>query len=242
MGSDMYLQQSSRRTAIVAGAGALLFPTVALGAKQGTGPGDEKPAGVVEYLMRQHGILRRALLIYTEIVPKLRTHPDRVDAGALNWTAQLFRRFVQDHHERRLEEPFIFPEIKKVGGTAAGYIDVLLEQHRRGREIIDYIMAVTQSGKLKMNDSDKLARVLSTFVRMFQNHTAREDTVVFPAWETAITSQELRALGDKFEHIEKHQLGSDGFEKIAAEMGHIEQRLGLLNLAQFTAAPPPKRV
>lgn len=230
---------SSRRAAIIAGAGAVLFPAAALGAKQGPGPGQEKETGAVEDLMREHGVLRRALLVYIETVPKIRTHPERVDAGALNWTARLFRRFGEDYHERRLEEPFIFPRVKRAGGTAAGYVDVLLEQHRRGREITDYIMSVTQSGKIRMHDADALARVLSGFVRMYENHTAREDTIVFPAWKTAISSHELKALGDKFEHIEKQQFGTDGFEKAAAEMSHIEQRLGLLNLAQFTAASPP---
>jgi len=235
MSSD---QESSRRTAIIAGAGALLFPAVALSAKQGNGPGEEKPAGAVEDLMRDHGVLRRALLVYSETVTKIRTHPDRVDAGALNWTARFFRRFGEDYHQHRLEEQFLFPEVKRAGGTAAGYIDVLVEQHRRGREITDYIMAVTQSGKIRPNDADKLARALSTFVRMYQNHTAREDTIVFPAWKMAITSHELKAVGDQIEHIENEQFGSDGFEKAAAEISHIEQRLGLVNLAQFTAAPP----
>lgn len=241
MSFDIYRQQSSRRTAIIAGVGAVLFPAVALNAEQGTGPGEKKEVGAVEDLMRQHGLLRRALLVYSEAVPKIRVRPDRVDAGALNWTAQLFRRFVDDYHERRLEEPFIFPEVKRAGGIAAGYIDVLLEQHRRGREITDYIMAVTQTGKIRMNDAGTLARMLSTFVRMYENHTAREDTIVLPAWKTAVTSHELKALGDKFARIEKQQFGSDGFDKIAAEMGYIEQRLGLLNLAQFTAVPPPER-
>lgn len=240
MSFDIYRQQSSRRIAIIAGAGAVLFPAVALSTERGTGPGQKKEVGAVEDLMREHGVLRRALLVFSETVPKIRTRPDRIDAGALNWTAQFFRRFGHDYHERRLEEPFIFPEVKRAGGIAAGYIDVLLEQHRRGREMTEYIMAVTLSGKIRIDDADALARVLSNFVRMYQNHTAREDTIVFPAWKTAITSHELRALGDKFERIEKQQFGSDGFENAAAEMSHIEQRLGLLNLAQFTAVPPPK--
>lgn len=231
---------SSRRAAIVAGAGAVLFPAIALSAEQGTGPGQEKETGAVEDLMREHGVLRRALLVYSETVPKIRDHPDQVDAGALNRAAQLFRRFGEDYHERRLEEPYIFPEVKKAGGRASGYIDVLLEQHRRGREITDYIMAVTRSGKIPMNDADALADVLSGFVRMYQNHTAREDTIVFPAWKTAISSHRLDELGDKFEDIEKQQFGGDGFGKAVAEIGEIEQRLGLANLAQFTPAPPPK--
>jgi hemerythrin-like domain-containing protein len=237
---DIHRQEHSRRAAIIAGTGAAMFPAIALSAQQGTGPGQEKEVGAVEDLMREHGVLRRALLVYIETVPKIRTNPEQVAAAALNRTAQLFRHFGEDYHERRLEEPFIFPTVKKAGGSAAGYINTLLEQHRRGREITDYIVAMTRTGKIRMNDAEALARVLSNFVLMYQNHTAREDTIVFPAWKTAISSHQLDELGDKFEEIEKQQFGTDGFEKAVAEIGDIEQRLGLLDLAQFTPAPPPK--
>ena len=42
---------------------------------------------------------------------------------------------------------------------------------------------------------------------------------------------------DKFEEIERQQFGKDGYEDA---VGQIEQALGLVDLAQFTAPPPPK--
>jgi hemerythrin-like domain-containing protein len=56
-------------------------------------------------------------------------------------TATLFRSFGEDYHEKKLEEAFLFPRIKeKAADTeAAKYVDILIEQHNRGREITDYI-------------------------------------------------------------------------------------------------------
>lgn len=75
---------------------------------------------------------------------------------------------------------------------------------------------------------------------MYQNHTAREDTVVFPAWKTALSQKQIDELGEQFEHIEKKQFGKDGYEDAVARIGRIEQAYGLADIHQFTAPPPPK--
>lgn len=74
---------------------------------------------------------------------------------------------------------------------------------------------------------------------MYENHTAREDTIVFPAWKAALSGKELEELGDTFEDIEKQQFGGDGFEDAVKQIAGIEQALGFADLAQFTAPPPP---
>ncbi len=229
--------------ASLAGVGLLLSssslaPTLA--AEQGRKRGEEKEVGAVEDLMREHGVLRRALLVYIECVPKLRANPAGLGAGAIAQTAKLFRSFGEDYHEKMLEEAHIFPAIRKAGGPAAAYVDVLIEQHNRGREITDYILAVTGNGAIGAGDAEPLARTFETFVLMYQNHAAREDTIVFPAWKDALSERQLREMGDKFEDIERRTFGKDGFEDAVKQIAQIEQSLGFADLAQFTAPPPPK--
>jgi hypothetical protein len=43
--------------------------------------------------MREHGVLRRALLVYTESAVWLRRNPGSVPPDALTKTAKLFRSF-----------------------------------------------------------------------------------------------------------------------------------------------------
>jgi len=69
--------------------------------------------------MREHGVLRRALLVYAEPAPRLRANPGIVDPKALNDTAKLFRTFGEDYHERKLEEAHVFPAVRKAGGPCA---------------------------------------------------------------------------------------------------------------------------
>jgi hemerythrin-like domain-containing protein len=220
----------------LAALGALALPALAAC----SGDTDTKEVGSVEDLMREHGVLRRVLLVYAECAPKLRANVGSLDASAINKAAKLFHDFGEEYHERKLEEAYIFPRVKKAGGQGAAYIDPLLAQHQRGREITQYILGATAGGTIATAHAESLARAFESFVLMYQNHTAREDTIVFPAWKDALSGKELAELGDKFEDIEKAQFGGDGFKDAVKEIGGIEQVLGLADLSQFTAPPPPR--
>jgi hemerythrin-like domain-containing protein len=200
--------------------------------------GKEKEVGAVEDLMREHGVIRRAILVYRESATKLRVKPGGVDPDALRRTAVLFRSFGEDYHEKKLEEMYIFPTVKKAGGPAAAYVDILISQHQRGREITDYVLALTAKGAIGTGDAEPLARALDSVELMYEHHAAREDTIVFPAWKDALSAHQLDEMGEKFEEIEHQQFGKDGFEDAVAQIGRIEQALGLADLAQFTAPPP----
>jgi hemerythrin-like domain-containing protein len=88
-------------------------------------------------------------------------------------------------------------------GDAAKYPDILTAQHQRGREITDYILAVTSQSKISVHHGESLASVLAGFVCMYENHAAREDTIVFPAWKTNFSNKQLDEISDQFEDIEK---------------------------------------
>jgi hemerythrin-like domain-containing protein len=192
-----------------------------------------------EDLMREHGVLRRALLVYQESAVKLRASGDAIPPEALQKTAKLFRAFGEDYHEQKLEEAFIFPAVLKAGGIAAAYTGVLAAQHQRGRELTDYILSVTAAAKLASANVEPLARVLESLVRMYEHHAAIEDTMVFPAWKQTMNVEQMDLLSEKFEEIEQQQFGKDGYEAAVKRIGDIEASLGLADLGQFTAAPPP---
>jgi hypothetical protein len=60
-----------------------------------------------EDLMREHGIIRRALLVYAESAVRLRRGSKDFSPEALQNTAKLFRSFGEDYHEKKLEEAYI---------------------------------------------------------------------------------------------------------------------------------------
>ncbi|HEV2547975.1 MAG TPA: hemerythrin domain-containing protein [Stellaceae bacterium] len=192
-----------------------------------------------EDLLREHGVLRRALLVYSESAVRLRRNPVSVPADALRGTAQLFRRFGEDYHERSLEEPYVFPVLRRAPGTASRYVDILISQHNRGREITDFVLQITGQGRVSAM-AEALAQALTSFVWMYENHATREDTVVLPAWEDALSGSQYGDMTGLFQQIERQTFGEDGFADAVARIGRIEEAFGMADLAQFTAPPLPR--
>ena len=235
------------RVSAVVGTGLVLSSCgggrVANKEEQETKPDENQMGGEVtaaEDLMREHGILRRALLVYSAAAIKLRGNPGAIAPDALQKTAKLFRAFGEEYHEKKLEEAFIFPAVKKAGGEAASYPDILVAQHNRGREITEYIINVTQGAKLGASNAEPLAKAFEAFVLMYRNHAAREDTIIFPAWKQTMSGKQLDEMNDRFEDIEHEQFGEDGFENAVKQIAAIEGSLGLGDISQFTAPSPPK--
>ena len=116
----------TRREFVVALGSATVFAgTLPIAGCKALGESGEE-VSANEDLMREHGVLRRALLVYALAAPKLRTDPASISPAALHQTAVLFRNFGEDYHERRLEEPFIFPAIKGQSPELDRYVDTLL--------------------------------------------------------------------------------------------------------------------
>jgi hemerythrin-like domain-containing protein len=237
---------ATRRAVLLAAAtgSALLSPLAAAvvqddsSRNEDRGPGEEKAVGSVEDLMREHGVLRRILLVYDQTADRLRAGAS-IDLAPLNRAARLFRSFGEDYHEKMLEEAFIFPTLRKVRGPAAAYADILTAQHHRGRVITNYLLETTARHKISSSRAAVLAHTFDGFVSMYRNHAAREDTLVFPAWKQALAERQLDELGDQFEEIEQQQFGKEGFDTTVDEIAAIESALGYGDLAQFTAPLPP---
>ena len=157
---------------------------------------------------------------------QLRTKPGSVAPDALQRAAKLLRTFGEDYHERQLEEANIFPALTKAGGALVGTVNTLIAQHQRGREITEYILAVTQKA-IDAQAAEPLARTLEAFARMYEEHTAIEDTIVFPAWKKVLSAKELDEMGDRFEDIEHKTFGKDGFGDAVDQVASIEKTMGM---------------
>jgi len=181
---------------------------------------DDVPA--TEDLMREHGVLRRLLLVYREVLHKLEARQE-VKPAIITGAAEIVRAFIEEYHERD-EEEFIFPRFRK--GQLAGLASVLAAQHRAGR-------ALTADILRHPGDRQRVTVALGQFVRMYEPHAAREDTVLFPAFRRLVGAKELDRLKDVLEDKEK-ALPGGGFEKRVDDVAAIERALGIDDLAQFT--------
>jgi hemerythrin-like domain-containing protein len=182
--------------------------------------------------MREHGILKRVLLIYGEALHRHYAKQD-LPPDALADAAGIIRSFVEDYHEK-LEEDFLFPRFEKAN-QLVDLVKVLRTQHQAGRRVTDITLRFANLQSLK-NDSERaqLINSLQQFIRMYNPHEAREDTVLFPAFRKIVSPHEFDSLGEDFEKKEDELFGEDGFETVVDRVAGIEKRLGIYDLAQFT--------
>ena len=194
---------------------------------------DDDEVTPTEDLMREHGILRRLLLVYGEVVRRVDTRQELKPEWVSN-SATIVRDFIEGYHEKD-EEEFVFPRLLKAGKLTA-LVNTLLAQHQAGRRITLDVLRLGTTPALQGEASrKKLADGLRSFIRMYEPHAAREDTVLFPAFRAMLNARELKKLMDVFEDKEK-ALPHGGFEKMVEEVARIEQSIGIYDLAQFTPA------
>jgi hemerythrin-like domain-containing protein len=185
-----------------------------------------------EDLMREHGVLKRILLIYGEVLRRMDTNED-LPPEPLMESAKIIRSFVEDYHEK-LEENYLFPRFKKAG-KLVDLVDVLVQQHQAGRRLTDITVHLATAQSLKLaDDRRKLADSMRQFIRMYNPHEAREDTVLFPAFRGIVSEHEFDSLGEEFENKEDELFGDDGFFKIVDQVAEIEKKLGIYDLSKFT--------
>lgn len=198
----------------------------------GTGESAGPEIGPVEDLMREHGVLRRVLLIYEEWVRRLDLNQDE-DLQTLAESAGIIRSFVEDYHEK-LEEDHLFPRFRKKG-THVELVAALLKQHQAGRRLTDVTLRLAAPYALiNLDARSRLADSLRLFIRMYRPHAAREDTVLFPAFHQVMTGTAYDKLGEVFEDQENRLFGDKGFEKVVGRIETIEETLDIHNLSQFT--------
>ncbi len=194
---------------------------------------EEVPVTPPEDLMREHGVLKRILLIYREGIRRLQAG-DQAPAQALNAAAGIIRSFIEDYHEH-LEEQYVFPKLEQAG-KLTDITTVLRTQHQRGRTLTDRMLGATTGAAAPDQPArDALVQDMSAFIRMYEPHEAREDTVVFPALRDVMPAKEFRDLAETFEDEEHRRFGQTGFQGVVDKVVDIEKSLGIYDLSQFTA-------
>jgi hemerythrin-like domain-containing protein len=194
--------------------------------------GAEEDITPPEDLMREHGVLKRLLLVWDESIRRIEGKLD-FPVESLQDSAKLMRSFVEDYHEH-IEEEFIFPKFRKANKLVR-LVDTLKAQHDAGRKATDIVLHLANASEMKDSESRaKLADAMRQFVRMYNPHEAREDTVLFPTLRSIVSQNEFDSMGEEFDKQEDKALGEDGFFKVVDQVAEIEKKFGIYDLTQFT--------
>jgi hemerythrin-like domain-containing protein len=195
-------------------------------------PEQQEGVSAPEDLMREHGVLRRVLLVYQECISRLDAGRE-LPPGTVKDSAQIIRTFIEGYHEK-LEEDYLFVRFEKAG-VLVDLVKTLRTQHEAGRALTaDILRLAGEQTPQSPDDRARLARDMREFAHMYRPHSAREDTVLFPVLRRVYSPKEYENLGETFEDKEHEMFGEGGFEKMVDKVAAIEKALGIYELSQFT--------
>jgi hemerythrin-like domain-containing protein len=192
---------------------------------------EAKPIPATEELMREHGVLRRIMLVYDDLGRRL-TQGVEFPFHAMTEANNLVRRYMQDHHE--INEQFqVFNRFSQAGKMVE-LVAILYQQHLAGRKLLDKIKMLSTEETLKdPSERAKVAEFLTTFNQLYRHHAAWEDTVLFPAFRSVTSPQDFAAVGETFEKQEQKLFGQEGYEKIVGQVAELEKVLGIHDLQNY---------
>ena len=123
------------------------------------------------------------------------------------------------HHGK--EEGILFPALIKAGIIEkGGPIGVMLSDHTKGRELIKEMEAAV-SGK---EDHKRFMQAAKNYSSLLQAHIEKENTVLFPAAESALTADQLDRIYEEFEQHELKVIGAGRHEELHAMLKRLKQK------------------
>lgn len=182
-----------------------------------------------EDLMGEHGIVRRIMVIWNEMEPRLR-RGDTIDPQPLASSVDALQWFIERYHERT-EEDEVFPRLERAGREVE-LVRTLRHQHEVGRALSRDLASLLGRG-LDETTRAPIADRLAAHSRMYAAHASREDTVIFPTLRE-IVGDDWVHLGREFDEREDHVIGAGGLDRALAQVEAVERAYGIEALESFT--------
>jgi len=188
----------------------------------------------IDELMHEHEAILFSLGILQKMADAARSgdsHPgaawDTRDAGEL---IGFLKEFADGCHHGK-EEGILFPAMEKAGIlNESGPIGVMLHEHALGRDRIRGMKAALEgAGASDSITSDGTAREAFAheadgYIELLRRHIEKENEILFPMGEKALSPETLEGLYDLFEDHEERVIGHGRHEELHAMLGEFEKR------------------
>lgn len=132
----------------------------------------------------------------------------KIDAEPARRAVDFFRNFADRCHHGK-EEDQLFPMMEERGYSAeSGPTAVMRIEHEQGRKWIrDIDSAIDGAAAGDVEACARFARSARGYVGMLREHIQKEDHCLFPMAEQAFDDDARRRLAERFERVEREEIG-----------------------------------
>jgi hemerythrin-like domain-containing protein len=193
-----------------------------------------KTISPIEVLSRDHGLMRRILFIYEEVIRRCCPTED-LPTELIRQAAENYRKLANDFHQK-LEDEFLFSPMAQAGNSV-DLIDVLSQQHIADQRLTGRLLRLTSASIFK-NDSNRseTRNILCNQARMMSRHMAWEESELFPAFFAMVSTKDYRDLSEIFARRQEQIFGCEGINAVISDIADMENTLGIHNVGGFTPA------
>lgn len=193
-----------------------------------------------EILRNEHRVIEQVLNCLEAMVRRARS-AGRLDGAPAHEAIAFFRNFA-DHCHHGKEEDHLFPALEAEGvPREGGPIGVMLHEHELGRAHLrgmDENVAAAATG-----DAPAVAQFISHaegYVAVLREHINKEDHVLFPLAERALTEKDQQRLLVEFRRVEAEEMGAGTHERYLHVAQELAKQYGVaIAPANAPAGPTP---
>jgi len=140
-----------------------------------------------------------------------------LDADRVERMVDFIRTFADRCHHAK-EEDLLFVRMGERGfPVEAGPVAVMLHEHEAGRAHVRAIAdALPRAAEGDAGATREVATHLLAWADLLRSHIDKEDNVLYPMAERALTAEDMAGLADSFERVERDEIGAGVHDKYAA--------------------------
>jgi hemerythrin-like domain-containing protein len=140
-----------------------------------------------------------------------------VDAERVERMLDFIRTFADRCHHAK-EEDLLFVRMGERGfPTEAGPVRVMLQEHELGRAHVRATAeALPRAAAGDAAATRVVAENLAGWAALLRSHIAKEDNILYPMAEQALTPEDMAELAESFERVEHDEMGAGVHERYAA--------------------------
>ncbi|PKN99028.1 MAG: hemerythrin [Chloroflexi bacterium HGW-Chloroflexi-4] len=153
-------------------------------------------------LMNDHEAILSALNVFENILNKI-SKEKKVDIDDLLGFVDFLREFSDKCHHGK-EEGILFPAMIACGiPDRGGPIGVMMADHIQARGYIFNLLEALEEPE----DYGKFEKVGRSYIELLRVHIQKENNVLFPMAERAISSEQLDSIYQAFSELEEKVIG-----------------------------------
>lgn len=173
----------------------------------------------ISELMHEHEAILFSLGILEKLAGSARSGEDWNTSDSRELVGFL-KEFADTCHHGK-EEGILFPAMEKAGiRNEGGPIGVMLNEHASGRELLRGMNAALEGS----GDRERFARDAYGYIELLRNHIEKENSVLFPMGEQALSPDTFDDLYVRFENLEEKVIGHGRHEELHAMLAEFEKK------------------